>query len=127
VQTAAALLKTVTVECALGDLHNSTTNTNTTTSANNHGGGWQGDGNASWDIKVGDLCVPVMDFDFEGSNACFDKTAIALPLSEKMGSAYNPGKSFFDTPLPLTQARSLAQHSSRCGRRGGMPNQWEEE
>jgi len=141
VQTAAASLETV--ERALGDLRNSTADTNATTSVNNRGGGGRrGGGNASRDIKVGDLRVPSTDFDFEGSNARFDKTAVAPPLSAKTdGSivedgevqeddahrAYNPGKSFFDSLSSSTQAQLPAQRGSGRGGRGGARNRREEE
>jgi len=141
VQTAAASLETV--ERALGDLRNSTTNTNPTASANNRGGGGRrGGGNASRDVKVGDLRVPTTDFDFEGSNARFDKTAVASPLSAKTdGSvaedgeaqeddapkAYNPGKSFFDSLSSSTQGQPPAQRGTGRGGRGGARNRREEE
>jgi len=140
VQTAAASLETV--ERALGDLRNTTANTNATTSANNRGGGRRGGGTASRDIKVGDIRVPATDFDFEGSNARFDKTAVAPPLSAKTdgsvaedgevqeddtNKAYNPGKSFFDSLSSSTQAQPPAQRGGGRGGRGGARNRREEE
>lgn len=141
VQTAAASLETV--ERALGDLRNSTSNTDTTTNTNNRGGGGRrGGSNATRDVKVGDIRVPTTDFDFEGSNALFDKTAVAPPPSAKTdGSvtedgevqeddaprAYNPGKSFFDSLSSSTQAQPPPQRGSGRGGRGGARNRREEE
>lgn len=139
VQTAAASLETV--ERALGDLRSSTANASANTSANNRGGGG-GRRNATRDVKVGDLRVPATDFDFEGSNARFDKSAIAPPSSAKTdGSsaedgevqdddiprAYNPGKSFFDSLSSSTQVPPPAQRGSGRGGRGGGRNRREEE
>jgi len=90
---------------------------------------------------VGDIRVPTTDFDFEGSNALFDKTAVAPPPSAKTeGSvaeegeiqedearAYNPGKSFFDSLSSSTQAQAPAQRGSGRGGRGGARNRREEE
>lgn len=137
-QTAAASLETV--ERALGDLRNSTANA--TTNANNRGGGGRrGGSNATRDVKVGDIRVPTTDFDFEGSNARFDKAAVAPPPSAKTeGSvteegevqeddqrAYNPGKSFFDSLSSSTQAQPPAQRGTGRGGRGGARNRREEE
>ncbi|KAN0116588.1 Scd6-like Sm domain containing protein [Russula decolorans] len=138
VQTAAASLETV--ERALGDLRNSTSNTDVTTNANNRGGGGRR-GGGTRDVKLGDLRVPTTDFDFEGSNALFDKTAVAPPLSAKTeGSvvedgevqedetqAYNPGKSFFDSLSSSTQAQPPAQRGTGRGGRGGARHRREEE
>ena len=137
-QTAAASLETV--ERALGDLRNSTSNADATTNANNRGGGRRG--GATRDVKVGDLRVPTTDFDFEGSNALFDKTAAAPPLSAKtegsvtedgevqeddLVQAYNPGKSFFDSLSSSTQAQPPAQRGTGRGGRGGARHRREEE
>jgi protein LSM14 len=140
VQTAAASLETV--ERALGDLRNSTSNADATTNANNRGGGGRrGGSNATRDVKVGDIRVPTTDFDFEGSNALFDKTAVAPPLSaaKTEGSvveegevqedeirAYNPGRSFFDSLSSSTQAQPPAQRGTGRGR-GGARHRREEE
>jgi protein LSM14 len=141
VQTAAASLETV--ERALGDLRNSTSNADTTPNANNRGGGGRrGGSNATRDVKVGDIRVPTTDFDFEGSNALFDKTAVAPPLSAKtegsvteegevqedeVARAYNPGKSFFDKLSSSTQAQPPAQRGTGRGGRGGARHRREEE
>ena len=141
VQTAAASLETV--ERALGDLRSSTSNADTTTNTNNRaGGGRRGGSNATRDVKVGDIRVPTADFDFESSNALFDKTAVAPPLSAKTeGSitedgevkeddaepAYNPGKSFFDSLSSSTQAQPPAQRGTGRGGRGGARHRREEE
>lgn len=141
-QTAAASLETV--ERALGDLRNSTANANGTTNTNNRGGGGRrGGSNANRDVKVGDIRVPTTDFDFEGSNARFDKSAMVPPLSAKTESsvvedgevqeedipkAYNPGKSFFDSLSSSTQAQPPAQRGGGGrGGRGGARNRREEE
>lgn len=140
-QTAAASLETV--ERALGELRNSTTNADATTNANNNrgGGGRRGGSNATRDVKVGDIRVPTTDFDFEGSNALFDKAAVAPPLSAKTegsvaedgeiqedeAKAYNPGKSFFDSLSSSTQAQPPAQRGTGRGGRGGARNRREEE
>ena len=134
-QTAAASLETV--ERALGDLRSSTGNANATNTST-RGGGRRGGNNR--DVKVGDLRVPATDFDFEGSNARFDKSALAPPLSAKSdGSvpeegevqedekAYNPGKSFFDSLSSSTQAQPPAQRGGTRGGRGGARNRREEE
>jgi protein LSM14 len=86
--------------------------------------------------------VPTTDFDFEGSNARFDKSAIAPPSSAKADSsttedgevqeeevqrAYNPGKSFFDSLSSSTQAPPPTQRGSGRGGRGGGRNRREEE
>jgi len=139
VQTAAASLETV--ERALGDLRAS--NADASTNANNRGGGGRrGGNNATRDVKVGDIRVPTTDFDFEGSNALFNKTAVAPPLSAKTeGSvvedgevqeddvqrAYNPGKSFFDSLSSSTQAQPPAQRGTGRGGRGGARHRREEE
>ena len=83
-QTAAASLETV--ERAIGDLRSSTAKVSP--NGNNRGnGGRRGDNNSNndnnRDVKVGDIRVPATDFDFEGSNARFDKTAVAPPTSTK--------------------------------------------
>lgn len=141
-QTAAASLETV--ERALGDLRSSTSNADTAPNANNRGGGGRrGGSNATRDVKVGDIRVPTTDFDFEGSNALFDKTAVAPPLSAKTeGSvtedgevkeddvvpvAYNPGRSFFDSLSSSTQAQPPAQRGTGRGGRGGARHRREEE
>ena len=138
-QTAAASLETV--ERALGDLRSSTGNPNATNTGN-RGGGRRGGNNTNRDVKVGDIRVPATDFDFEGSNARFDKSALAPPPSAKSdGSvpeegevqeddadkAYNPGKSFFDSLSSSTQAQPPAQRGGARGGRGGARNRREEE
>ncbi|KAH9023982.1 hypothetical protein EDB85DRAFT_2075241 [Lactarius pseudohatsudake] len=114
VQTAAASLETV--ERAIGNNNNR-------------------------DVKVGDIRVPTTDFDFAGSNARFDKSALAPPTSAKTEGtsveegevteedaekAYNPGKSFFDSLSSSTQAPPPAQRGTGRGGRGGR-NRREEE
>jgi protein LSM14 len=91
---------------------------------------------------VGDIRVPTTDFDFQGSNALFDKAAMAPPLSAKTeGSvvekgevqeddsrAYDPGKSFLDSLSSSTQGQPPAQRGGgRGGRGGGARNRREEE
>ena len=144
VQTAAASLETV--ERAIDDLRTSGANVNTTNNTNNRGNGARRGGNNNnsnnRDVKVGDIRVPSTDFDFEGSNARFDKSALAPPNSAKTeGSsveegevqeeeapvAYNPGKSFFDSLSSSTQAPPPAQRGTGRGGRGGGRNRREEE
>lgn len=156
VQTAAASLETV--ERAIGDLRSSTANVspnanNNSNNTNNRGnnGGRRGGGpnnnNNTRDVKLGDIRVPSTDFDFEGSNARFDKSALAPPptsakpaegtgttdteegevTEEEVQKAYNPGKSFFDSLSSSTQAPPQAQRGTGRGGRGGGRNRREEE
>lgn len=146
VQTAAASLETV--ERAIGDLRSSTANVNTNANTNNRGNGARRGGtnnnNNPRDVKVGDIRVPSTDFDFEGSNARFDKSALAPPptsakaegstiteegevTEEEVQKAYNPGKSFFDSLSSSTQAPPQAQRGTGRGGRGGGRNRREEE
>jgi protein LSM14 len=112
-----------TVERALGDLRVNT-------------GAQRGGRRGGRDIKAGDLRVPATDFDFQSSNARFDKSALAPPgkpsksvdadeekagASEEEGedkakeddTAYDPKKSFFD------QLSSSAAHPTPNGVPGG--------
>jgi len=112
-----------TVERALGDLRVNT-------------GGQRGGRRGGRDVKAGDLRVPATDFDFQSSNARFDKSALATsgkPTkntdvdedkadgSEEEGevktkeddTAYDPKKSFFD------QLSSSAAHPTPNGVTGG--------
>jgi len=98
-----------TVERALGDLR-----------IDQHQGGRGGRRNR--DIRAGDLRVPATDFDFQSSNARFDKSSVApakpnkekekatdddtpgegseegeVKDKEEEDAAYNPKKSFFDS------------------------------
>jgi protein LSM14 len=131
VHTAAASLETV--ERALGDLRVS----------NSRGGGSSGrrGGGGTTEIKV-----PSTDFDFQSSNAKFDKTAIA-PKKKKVDTeedeedeqtnpsdteangkekekekvAYNPQKSFFDSLSSSAHAAPSGHgnHHRGGGERGG--------
>jgi len=99
-----------TVERALGDLR-----------TDQQQGGGRG-GRRNRDTKAGDIRIPTTDFDFQSSNARFDKSSMAPPKQskdkEKNGdddpqdegsedgeakeekeddTAYNPKKSFFDS------------------------------
>ncbi|KAK7045366.1 hypothetical protein VNI00_007615 [Paramarasmius palmivorus] len=129
VQTAAASLETV--ERALGDLRVS--------NANAARGGRRGNQGGPKPISV-----PNTDFDFESSNARFDKRSLTANAKDsdvetnpsdsegkdekgkaRESSAYHPTKSFFDelTPAPL-------EPRGGRGRRGGGPggrNRREEE
>jgi len=141
VQTAAASLETV--ERAIGDLRSSAANVNANPNSRGNGARRGGNNNNNnRDVKVGDIRVPATDFDFEGSNALFDKNALAPPTSAKpegteveegevpeedVEKAYNPGKSFFDSLSSSTQAPPLAQRGSGRGGRGGPRNRREEE
>jgi len=116
-----------TVERALGDLR---------TDQQQGGRG----GRRNRDIKAGDLRVPTTDFDFQSSNARFDKTSVGpvkqIKEKEKDGDdgaqgegsedgevkekeedvAYNPKLSFFDSLS--TSAAGLAQGGGQGGGRG---------
>ncbi|KAF8912223.1 Scd6-like Sm domain-containing protein [Gymnopilus junonius] len=109
VHTAAASLETV--ERALGDLRVSSANANTTHST--RGG----------DVE---LKVPTTEFDFESANAKFDKSAIGTPTArrrraekaaDKVETAYNPQKSFFDS-LSSSSANAASGSAGGQGRRG---------
>ena len=95
------------------------------------------------EIKAGDLRVPATDFDFESSNARFDKAALAPsprgtpknegaetpegePKEDEKDHAYNPKKSFFDT-LSSGSNGPVGDGRGRGGRRGGGRNRREEE
>lgn len=117
-----------TVERALGDLR-----------VDQQQGSGRG-GRRNRDIKTGDLKVPTTDFDFQSSNARFDKSLMGPPKqnkdNEKNGDdgtqgegsedgetkeekeevAYNPKKSFFDSLS--SSASGLAQGGGQGGGRG---------
>ena len=128
-----------TVERALGDLR-----------IDQQQGGRGGRRNR--DIRAGDLRVPATDFDFQSSNARFDKSSVApaKPNKEKDKSkdddtpgegseegelkdkeeevAYNPKKSFFDS-LSSSAAgptQNGAQGGGRGRGRGGRSRREEE-
>ena len=126
-----------TVERALGDLRTD----------HQHGGGRGGRRNK--DTKTGDIKVPATDFDFQSSNARFDKSSMA-PLKqnkekEKNGDddvegegsedgevkeeteepAYNPKRSFFDS-LSSGPAQGGGQGGGRGRGRGGRSRREEE-
>ena len=136
-QTAAASLETV--ERAIGDLRSSTANANVNNRGNGGRRGGNNNNNNNRDVKVGDIRVPSTDFDFEGSNALFDKAAIAPTSAKTEGTeveegevqdeekAYNPGKSFFDSLSSSTQAPTPVQRGTGRGGRGGGRNRREEE
>ena len=122
VQTAAASLETV--ERALGDLRVS----NGVVSGR---GGRRGHGHGHHGQEA--LTVPTTEFDFQSSNARFDKAALGpkkakgseddkpsdadSPADEQKAEdqAYNPSRSFFDNLSSSTQAAPPPQR----GRRGG--------
>ncbi|KAK0482714.1 Scd6-like Sm domain-containing protein [Armillaria novae-zelandiae] len=113
VHTAAASMETV--ERALGDLRVSSA----------------GNGNRRRHPQQKEqIKVPTTDFDFESSNARFDKPGVKKGDEEekdKEPAAYNPEKSFFDslTPAPVRGGGG----GGRGGGRGGHPgrNRREEE
>lgn len=130
VQTAAASLESV--ERAIGDLRG--------TNGHIGRGGRRGHGP---NIKGNDIKVPATDFDFESSNARFDKSAIGPKKGkeesegvtsegdvskeeEEKEQAYNPTKSFFDSLSSSTQGVPPAARGGG-GRRGGGRNRREEE
>ncbi|KAH9843148.1 Scd6-like Sm domain-containing protein [Rhodofomes roseus] len=136
VHSATASLETV--ERALGDLRVSQATANGAPiprSGGRRGGRGQ-------DYKTGDLRVPATDFDFQGSNARFDKSAISPrgtpkndgeaeggKAEEKSAedSAYNPQKSFFDSLSSGSNGPQADARGGRGGRRGGGRNRREEE
>ncbi|KAI0647444.1 Scd6-like Sm domain-containing protein [Trametes meyenii] len=145
VNSATASLETV--ERALGDLRVS--NANAANGANQHHRGGRRGGRGQGQEPKGDLRVPDTDFDFQSSNARFDKAALApsprgTPKSDgsegaeseaqdgekKDGEdrpiAYNPKQSFFDTLSSGSNGPS-ADGRGRGGRRGGGRNRREEE
>ncbi|KAI0665235.1 Scd6-like Sm domain-containing protein [Cubamyces menziesii] len=147
VNSATASLETV--ERALGDLRVSNANANN--GANQHQrGGRRGGRGQGQEAKAGGLPVPDTEFDFESSNARFDKAALAssargvaktegseTPDGEAKDSeataeedarsaAYNPKKSFFDSLSSGSNGPS-ADGRGRGGRRGGGRNRREEE
>jgi len=127
-----------TVERALGDLR-----------IDQHGG--RG-GRRNRDIKAGDLRVPATDFDFQSSNARFDKNSVGPAKQnkekEKNGddsaqdegsedgevkekeedAAYNPKKSFFDSlsSSAAGQIQGGGQGGGRGRGRGGRSRREEE-
>ncbi|OSD08468.1 hypothetical protein PYCCODRAFT_1473072 [Trametes coccinea BRFM310] len=150
VTSAAASLETV--ERALGDLRVSNANTNVANgNHHHHRGGRRGRGQGH-DGKTGSFPIPDTEFDFQSSNARFDKAALAssarssstkgdeseTPESEanqgeagdkedeSRPGAYNPKKSFFDSLSSGSNGPS-ADGRGRGGRRGGGRNRREEE
>ncbi|KIK92802.1 hypothetical protein PAXRUDRAFT_829620, partial [Paxillus rubicundulus Ve08.2h10] len=146
VQTAAASLETV--ERAIGDLRGASGG-----GPSGRGGrrGHHGHGHGP---KGGDIKVPATDFDFQSSNARFDKSAVAPKKAtedseveggksdgdspakstdqEKEDKAYNPQKSFFDSLSSSTQTVPPPQRGGGGGggggrRGGGGRNRREEE
>ncbi|KAF9460662.1 Scd6-like Sm domain-containing protein [Collybia nuda] len=140
VHTAAASLETV--ERAIGDLRVS----NHTNAANGRGGRRGGRGGGARDNVQ--IKVPATDFDFESSNAKFDKAALTPRSTSAAGkengeeesgeaagaeekekekeTAYNPQKSFFDSLSssshgpPASGAGAGGAHAGNGrGRRGG--------
>ncbi|KAI0693318.1 Scd6-like Sm domain-containing protein [Cytidiella melzeri] len=126
-----------TVERAIGDLRVS----GPSVAPQGGRGGRRGGRHA--DSRANDIKVPTTDFDFEGSNARFDKSSLgpaATPTKSKSGEAtpsgegtpetkgnadeeekehaYNPKKSFFDT-LSSGSNDPPAEGRGRGGRRGG--------
>ncbi|CAL1705494.1 unnamed protein product [Somion occarium] len=87
------------------------------------------------DRQAAQIPVPTTDFDFQGSNAKFDKAALAPRKSpsaeaeegaeekarEKAEAevAYNPKKSFFDSLSSGSNAPTSDTRGGRGGRRGG--------
>ena len=136
-----------TIERAIGDLRVSnggTTNGQAQAQGQQQArGGRRGGRGAGGEHKASDLRVPTTDFDFESSNARFDKAALApsprgTPKSEgeaddaaesgedKDSGAYNPKKSFFDS-LSSGSNGPAGDGRGRGGRRGGGRNRREEE
>jgi len=135
VQTAAASLESV--ERAIGDLRG-------TTGPIGRGGRRGNHHSHGPTIKGSELKVPTTDFDFQSSNARFDKSAIvpkknkenaegegvtseggpagdlASKEEEEKERAYNPQKSFFDSLSSSTQTSPpVPRGGGGGGRRGG--------
>ncbi|KAI0636589.1 Scd6-like Sm domain-containing protein [Trametes polyzona] len=146
VNSATASLESV--ERALGDLRVS--NANGVNGTNQHARGGRRGGRGQGQDHKSDLRVPTTDFDFESSNARFDKAALAASprgtpkndteaadgeaqegeggekKEEDRTSAYNPKKSFFDQLSSGSNGPS-SDGRGRGGRRGGGRNRREEE
>ncbi|TFK46666.1 hypothetical protein OE88DRAFT_1667298 [Heliocybe sulcata] len=112
------------VERALGDLRV------------NNGGGGRGRGRGGrHEGKPASVTVPTTDFDFESSNAKFDKTALSPKVPApaenaengdvakegegEKDTAYNPKSSFFDT-LSSSASERATGRGRGGGRRGGL-------
>ena len=136
-----------TIERAIGDLRVSNGANGQQPQGQPQRGGRRGGRGGGPELKVGDLRVPTTDFDFESSNARFDKAALApsprgTPKNDSEGSegpeaegtskeeeekmAYNPKRSFFDQ-LSSGSNGPQADGRGRGGRRGGGRNRREEE
>lgn len=134
VHSATASLETV--ERALGDLRVSQATANGLPTRGGRRGG------RGQEAKASDLRVPDTDFDFQSSNARFDKSAISPrgtpkidgegqadddKSGEKEEPAYNPKKSFFDSLSSGSNGPGADTRGGRGGRRGGGRNRREEE
>ncbi|KAH0826884.1 hypothetical protein J3R83DRAFT_4430 [Lanmaoa asiatica] len=139
VQTAAASLESV--ERAIGDLRG--------TNGPIGRGGRRGHHGHGPTVKGSELKVPTTDFDFQSSNARFDKSAIVPKKSKDTSEgeavtseggadtpskeedekerAYNPQKSFFDSLSSSTQAAPPPSRGGNGRRGGGGRNRREEE
>ncbi|KAH7889209.1 Scd6-like Sm domain-containing protein [Phlebopus sp. FC_14] len=151
VHTAAASMETV--ERAIGDLRvsNGAVANGRGGRRGGHGGHGHGHGHGhhghGQEVKTNELKVPATDFDFQSSNARFDKAAVGPKKKEtgddentnpsdgegrengketKEERAYNPEKSFFDSLSSSTQAAPPPPRGAG-GRRGGGRNRREEE
>jgi len=143
-----------TVERAIGDLRVDGGSPGAPTSGRGHGGRR---GGRHHDARAVDLKVPATDFDFEGSNARFDKSALgpAKPSNPKSGEvtpndegeaeaegegeeqngkekagtpgAYNPQKSFFDSLTSGSNDQPTGGRGRGGRRSGGGRNRREEE
>ncbi len=140
-----------TVERALGDLRVPNGEAPAPAARGGHGGRR---GGRHHDAKP--VPVPTTDFDFQSSNARFDKSALGpnnrvIPKSEEPDavadgeeaedgdakekgkekpenpSAYNPKKSFFDSLTPGSNGPPSENRGRGGGRRGGGRNRREEE
>lgn len=125
-----------TIERALGDLRVVDANGAAPQPQQRGGGGRRG-GGAGRGPQQEALRVPNTDFDFQSSNARFDKAALsprgtpkgdATPPEgeepkgkekEESESAYNPKKSFFDSLSSGSNAPTENRGGGRGGRRGG--------
>ncbi|KAG6371941.1 hypothetical protein JVT61DRAFT_8952 [Boletus reticuloceps] len=138
VQTAAASLESV--ERAIGDLRGTNGPVGRGGRRGHHGGHGP-------TVKANEIKVPTTDFDFQSSNARFDKSAIVPKKSkdtegegatsdggadtpnqeeEAKERAYNPQKSFFDS-LSSSQSAPPPSRGGAGRRGGGGRNRREEE
>lgn len=130
-----AIASLETVERALGDLRVTDANGAVVQQQQQRGGRrGGGPGGRGQQQERHDLRVPNTDFDFQGSNAKFDKAALSPRGTPKVDGdedgegkgkekeadpAYDPKKSFFDSLSSGSNASTETRGGGRGGRRGG--------